>query len=83
MSQMQVFTPNQLAEAGDPYSWNREELEEGKEEGDPIGRPAVSTNLALWDLSDTEPSTSKHTAADMRASMYIQPMAGKETEVGP
>jgi hypothetical protein len=30
---------------------------EAEEEGDPIGRPAVSTNLEPWDLSDAEPPT--------------------------
>jgi len=44
-------------EVGDPYSLLRERLEETKEEGNPIGRPAVLNNLDLRDLSDTEPLT--------------------------
>jgi len=32
---------------GDPWGWIRERLEEAEEEGDPIGRPAVSTNPPL------------------------------------
>jgi hypothetical protein len=28
-------------------------MEEAEEEGNPIGRPAVSTNLEPWDLSAT------------------------------
>ena len=42
---MQIFTSNQWTEAGDPCGWIREKLEVAKEEDDPIGRPAVSTNL--------------------------------------
>jgi hypothetical protein len=42
---MQIFTPNQWTEAGDPCGLIRESLEEAEEEGKPIGRPAVSTTL--------------------------------------
>lgn len=41
-------------------------LEEVDEKGDPIGRPTVSTNLDLQDLSDTKPPTREHTLADSR-----------------
>ena len=34
-------------------------MEETKE-GNPIGRPAVSTNMDPWELPDTEPRTSIH-----------------------
>jgi hypothetical protein len=61
-SHMQIFTPNQWTEVGDPCVWIREKLE-GAEEGDPIRKPAVSTNLDPWDLSDTEPPTRQHTLA--------------------
>jgi hypothetical protein len=54
---MQILTPNQWIEAGDSCGRIREKLEEAEEEGDPIGRPAVSTNLDSRDLSDTEPPT--------------------------
>ena len=37
-----------------------ETAEEAEEEGDPIRRPAVSTNLDPQDLSDTEPPTRQH-----------------------
>jgi hypothetical protein len=50
-SQMQIFTPNRWTEAADPCEWIKEKLEEA-EKGDPIGGPAVSTNLDPWDLSD-------------------------------
>ena len=42
---MQIFAPNQWTETSDPRGWIREKLEEAKEEGDPIGGPAVSINL--------------------------------------
>jgi hypothetical protein len=41
-------------------------LEEAKEEGNPIGRPAVSINLYPRDLSDTKLPTRKDIPADMR-----------------
>jgi hypothetical protein len=42
---MQILAPNKWAEAGDPCGRIREKLEEAEEEGNPIERPAVSTNL--------------------------------------
>jgi hypothetical protein len=42
---MQILTPKQWTEAGDPCSSMRKRLEETEKEGDPIGRPAVSINL--------------------------------------
>ena len=53
-SRMQIFTPNQWTETADPCSWIREKLEEAEEEGSPVGRPAVSTNLYPQDLSVTK-----------------------------
>ena len=44
-----------------PLWWER--LEEAEEEGDPIGRPGVSTNPDPQDLSDTEPPTRQDTLA--------------------
>ena len=40
-----------------------EKLEEAEEESDPIGRPAVSTNLDPWELPETKPPTKEHTWA--------------------
>jgi hypothetical protein len=74
---MQILTPNQWTEAGDPWSRIRERLEEAEEAGDPIGRAAVSTNLDLRDLSDTEPPTGQHTPADMRPPTHIQQRTAK------
>ena len=42
------------------------------EEGDPVGRPAFSTNLDPRDLSDTEPPTRQHTPVDMSPPTHIQ-----------
>ena len=44
---MQKFTCNQWTEAGNSCGWIREKLEEAEEEGEPVERPAVSTNLDL------------------------------------
>jgi len=46
LSQTQkILIPKHWTEVRDPCSWIREKLEEAKEEGDPIGKPAVSTIL--------------------------------------
>jgi hypothetical protein len=42
---MQIHIPKQRTEARDPCGRIREKLEEAEEEGNPIGRPAVSNNL--------------------------------------
>jgi hypothetical protein len=70
--QMQIFTPNQWTEAGDPCSWIKEKLEEAEEEGNPIGRPAVSINLDPQDLSDIELPTRQHIPADVRLPTHKQ-----------
>jgi hypothetical protein len=49
LRQMQIHPINALK--------SEESLEEVVEEGDPIGRPAVSSYLDPWELSDTEPPT--------------------------
>ena len=70
-SQVQIFTPNQWTEAADPCGWIREKLEEAEEEGDPIGRPAVSTNPDPRELPETEPPTRKHTQAGPRPLAHM------------
>ena len=42
---MQILAPNQWTEANEPCGGILESLEEVEEEGDPIGRPAVLTNV--------------------------------------
>jgi hypothetical protein len=76
---MQIFTPNQWTEAGDPLWLNREKLEEAEEEVGPRGRPAVSTNLNSQDLSDMESATRQHTPVDIRPPTHVhQRTAGSE-----
>jgi hypothetical protein len=38
------LTFNYWTEVGDPYAWIRGRIEEADEEGNPIGKPTVSTN---------------------------------------
>jgi hypothetical protein len=68
---MQILTPNHSTEVGGLYGWIMERLEEAEEKGDPIERPAVSTNWDPWSLSDTEPPT-MITRANMRSPTHIQ-----------
>jgi hypothetical protein len=49
-----------------------ENLEEAEEEGNPIRRLEVSTNIDHQDLSETEPPTRQHTLAGLRLLSYIQ-----------
>ena len=62
---MQIVIPNQWTEAN-PCGWIKERLEEAEEEGDPIGRPAVSNDLDPQYLSDTETPPRQHIPPDMR-----------------
>jgi hypothetical protein len=41
-------------------------MEEVKEDGDPIGNPAISTDLDTQDLSDTDPPTRQHILTGLR-----------------
>ena len=45
LTEMDVDTPNHWTEVRDPYGGIRGRIEGAEGEGDPIGRPAVSTNL--------------------------------------
>jgi hypothetical protein len=58
---MQILTANHWTEARDPYGRVRRRTERTEGGGNPIGRLAVSSNLALWELSETEPPTKEHT----------------------
>jgi len=50
-------------------------LEEAEEEGSPMGRPAVSTDLDPQDLSDTEPPSRQHTLAG-HTHIYSRGLSG-------
>jgi hypothetical protein len=54
------------------YDWIKKKIGEAEEENNPVGGPAVSTNLDPQDLSDTGPPTRQHTPADMRFPTHIQ-----------
>jgi hypothetical protein len=68
----QILISNQWSEVGFPRGWIRERLEKVEEEGNPIGRAAVSTNLNPWHLSDTEPSTRQHTTSGPTSLTHTQ-----------
>jgi hypothetical protein len=67
-SQMQIFLPNQWAEAGEPCWWIREKLGWVTLYKDQQSQLTWST----LDLSDTEPPTKEHTLSDMKPSTQIQ-----------
>jgi hypothetical protein len=59
-------------------------LKEAEEEGDPVGRPAVSINLELQDLSHIGPQTRQHASADMRPATHLQQRTARsESEDAP
>lgn len=64
---MQRLALNQWTEVINSCVWIGEKVEEAKEEGSPMARPAFSIDLDPRDLSDTEPPTIQHTPADMRS----------------
>jgi hypothetical protein len=66
LRQMQILTTNQWSQVRAPCDWIRARVKEAEEEGNPIRRQAVSTNLDCCDLSDTEPTTRQHRVADLR-----------------
>ena len=71
-SQMKIFIPNRLTKFTDQCGWISEKLIEAEQEGNPVGRPAVSTNLNPKDPSKTGPPTRQHTPDDMRPTTHIQ-----------
>ena len=68
----QIFIHNQLKQAAVPCGWIREKLEKAKEEGNPVGGPAVTINLHPQNLSDTGPPSRHHLSAHMRPLTHIQ-----------
>ena len=49
-----------IVKDGDHYSRVRGRTEGAEGDGNPIGRPTVSTNLEPWELPETEPPTKEH-----------------------
>lgn len=48
-------------------------MEEAEGEGNPIGRPAVSTNPDPWELPETKEPTRQHTWAGLRLPLSPPP----------
>ena len=67
-----MLIPNHMDRRQRPCGSIREKLEEAEEEGNPVRRPAVSTNLDPRGLSDTELPTRQHTLADIRPLTHMQ-----------
>jgi hypothetical protein len=65
-----ILTPSHWIEVGDSYGGIRGRIKEAKGEGDPIGRPAVSTNIDSRELLETEP-IQEHTQADLRPLTHM------------
>ena len=63
LRQMQILTTKHWTEVGNPNGRVRGRIEGAEGDGNPIGRPTVSTNLDLWELSETEPPTKEHIQA--------------------
>ena len=42
-----------------------------KEDSNPTGRQAVSTNLGSWEVPETEPPTKEHTGAVLRSPAHM------------
>jgi hypothetical protein len=51
---MQILITNLWTEVGDPCGKIRGRIEGAEGEGDPIRRPAVSTNPDLWHIPEFE-----------------------------
>jgi hypothetical protein len=52
---MQILTDNHWTEVGDPYG--RVRINRAEADGNPVGRPTVSTNSDPWELPETKQST--------------------------
>ena len=57
---MKILTVKHWAEVGGSYGRIRRRIEGLLGDGNPIGRPTVSTNLDPWELPETEPPTKEH-----------------------
>ena len=65
---MQIFTAKLWVEVGESYGRGRRGIEGTEGDGNPVGRPTMSTNLDSWELAKTEPPIKKHTWAGTRSS---------------
>ena len=60
---MQILTADHQTEVREPYGRVRGRIEGTEQDGNPTGKPTVSTNLDSWELQETEPPTNEHTWA--------------------
>jgi hypothetical protein len=51
---MQILTAKHWTEVGDPYGRAKGRIKGTKDDGNPTGRPTVSTNLDPWEFPETE-----------------------------
>jgi hypothetical protein len=58
---MQILTANHWIEIGNPYGRVRGRIERAEGDGEPIRRPAVSTNLDHSELPETKPKSNEQT----------------------
>ena len=85
---MQILIAKHWTEVRDPYGRVRGRIEGAEGDGNPIGRPTVSTNLDPWELPETEPPTKEHTQAGLRpwgiCSRRLPSLAseGEDTQMG-
>ena len=61
---MQAFTPNHWTKVRDHYGGIRGRIEGTEENADPIGKPAISANLDLWKILESEIPNKEYTRLD-------------------
>ena len=64
---MQILTANHWTEVKGPYGRVRGRIEGEEGDGNPIGRPTLSTNLDPQELPETKPPIRDHTWAGLRS----------------
>jgi hypothetical protein len=70
-----------LAEGQGPCRRVRGRIESPQGDGNPTGRPTVSTNMDLWELPETELPTKVHTGADLRPLISMGKDAPNPTKI--
>ena len=68
---MKILTVKHWAEVGGSYGRIRRRIEGLLGDGNPIGRPTVSTNQDPWELPETKPPTKEHTWTGPRTPTHM------------
>ena len=68
---MQILTANYWTEVGTHIEELGEGLKELKVDGNPTGRPTLSTNLDPWKLPETKLPIKEHTQAGLRPQAHM------------